>query len=321
MKHNTQLHALLKPTGPYTVGTCKIDVFDQNRPELGHPQGRLIPIQVYFPLEQGEHIPYPKILEGRIPQKFLPLNVLGYSKPSSTSALKKGEFPLVLMNHGSDVALTDYAILMEDLASHGFVAISLQHQLATDLSLKENRSGRSVLKHGQVIENILCVFEWLEENNRTLFNQRLNTHKIALMGHSMGANAALLLASRVAAAFRPKPATLFPRQEKAETVNEAIIILDGEFPCPSLSSSQFPILFCLSEERKAYQEERGTLDFLKRMSYPLKHYTGTKHISFMDHGLVLEDENYFNGTTENKIHFYQSLRQDIFCFLKEQGIE
>lgn len=37
---------LLKPTGPYTVGISRFDFHDENRREINHPNGRMIPIPV-----------------------------------------------------------------------------------------------------------------------------------------------------------------------------------------------------------------------------------------------------------------------------------
>ena len=70
---------LLKPTGPYTVVISRFDLHDENRLEINHPNGRLIPIQIYFPMKMGEHIPQPKVFEDRAPKTFSPLETQVYS--------------------------------------------------------------------------------------------------------------------------------------------------------------------------------------------------------------------------------------------------
>ena len=54
---------LPKPTGPYRIGTAKYDLEDVYRKDFQFPNGRLLPIQIYFPMEQGSHAIFPKIFE------------------------------------------------------------------------------------------------------------------------------------------------------------------------------------------------------------------------------------------------------------------
>lgn len=49
------LKTLPQPTGPHRVGMAKYDLEDIYRKDFTFPSGRLIPIQVYFPLEKGTH--------------------------------------------------------------------------------------------------------------------------------------------------------------------------------------------------------------------------------------------------------------------------
>jgi hypothetical protein len=41
------------PTGPYHTGTVKYIFVNIYRNDIQFPNGKLIPIQIYFPLEQG----------------------------------------------------------------------------------------------------------------------------------------------------------------------------------------------------------------------------------------------------------------------------
>jgi hypothetical protein len=59
----TTLDVLPVPTGPHLVGTVKYDLTDTYRKDLKFPNGRLIPIQVYFPLDKGPHTLDSKIFE------------------------------------------------------------------------------------------------------------------------------------------------------------------------------------------------------------------------------------------------------------------
>ncbi|MBA2726897.1 MAG: hypothetical protein H0U49_01825 [Parachlamydiaceae bacterium] len=59
----TTTDALPAPTGPHLIGTVKYDLNDSYRKDLEFPNGRLIPIQIYFPMQKGNHTLYPKIFE------------------------------------------------------------------------------------------------------------------------------------------------------------------------------------------------------------------------------------------------------------------
>ncbi|AIL13034.1 hypothetical protein IM40_05180 [Candidatus Paracaedimonas acanthamoebae] len=72
----------LLPSGQYIVGTVQFDLYDENRPELKFPKGRLIPCQFYFPINKGYHKTYEKSLEPRGNRRFPLLKSVCFSKPS-----------------------------------------------------------------------------------------------------------------------------------------------------------------------------------------------------------------------------------------------
>ncbi|MES2121545.1 MAG: hypothetical protein V4492_02065, partial [Chlamydiota bacterium] len=116
------------PTGPYQIGVAQFDLFDPNRKEIEYPQGRLIPVMVYFPMQRGLHAPRDKIFDERAPDPWEPLKVKVHSQKAELAQLAGGPHPVIILNHGKDVTLADYAFLAEDLSSHGYVVLSLQHQ-------------------------------------------------------------------------------------------------------------------------------------------------------------------------------------------------
>lgn len=307
------------PTGTYLVGLFKIDLYDPYRKEMSYPEGRLIPIQFYFPVEKGNHKSQPKVFEQRAPQNFPRLEVMGYSKLTDFSHILPGKHPLIILNHANLAAMTDYACIAEELASHGYVVVTIQHQLNTDPISAPFSSARSTAKHSHIIDNILYVFEWIKEH----YSEMIDANKVGLIGHSMGGNALLLLANRVSSPFRESLLSLLPRELSGNEIRECIVFIDGEFSYPMTKA--YPILFCLSDERKFYQESIGTMDDLTQKGYSFHHYKGTRHISFMDHSSVLEEtsvtnEKFFNGTESECKFFWKKLRSDILGFLRENGV-
>ena len=320
------LKSLPMPTGSYQVGMAKYDLMDPFRQEIEYPSGRPIPVQIYFPTKRGPQILHPKVFEDRGPDKWPPLEVEVYSQKADIASLaSESKHPLVLLNHGDMVAMTDYAYIAEDLASHGYIVVAIQHQLKTDPDEPKFWKERSISRYGKVIDNMLYVFEWLQENQTNLFNNTLDLKKIGLIGHSMGGNSLLLFANRASNAFKKKQnEALFPYVDSSG-VKEAIIVLDsGGFPYPN--HHQYPLFLLMSEEREAYQKKSGTYDDMVKIGHKVKYYKGSKHISFMDHGYidpqnpVNPNEHYFNGTLEERKDFFDQVRNDILEFLNKSGI-
>lgn len=321
------LKNLPMPTGPYQVGIAKYDLTDPSRKEIEYPKGRLIPIQIYFPMQKGSHTLHHKIFEERTPGKWPPLDVEVYGRKAHLTALAdESKHPVIFLNHGDTVAMTDYAYIAEDLASHGYVVAAIQHQLKTDPDEPKFWKERSMSKYGRVIDNMLYVFEWLQEKQASLFNNTLDLKKVGLIGHSMGGNALLLFANRASNIFKKKQMdSLLPHTDKTSG-KEAIIVLDtGGFPYPN--HNQYPLFLLLSEELEDYQKKSGAYEDMVLIGHKVKYYKGSKHISFMDHGYidsqnpVNRNEHYFNGTLEERKAFFDKVRNDIREFLNKNGIE
>lgn len=323
--HIDSLAALPEPTGPYRIGNVKYDLDDDYRKNFQFPQGRLIPIQIYFPLEKGNHSIYPKIFEERAALgPFEPLNVNGHSESTDLSLLIGGQHPVVIMNHASCVAMTDYAFLAEDLASHGYIVVSIQHDLKSDENGPAFWEGRSCTRNAKVIDNILYVFEWLKTTQATLFNGKINIKRVGLIGHSLGGNSLLLLLNRTLDSFKKDTrSALLPRVDQKD-VKECLVLMETtRFSFPL--NSRFPLFFLLAEERETYQKETGCYEQMARAGHKLCYYKGSTHISFMDHAYVnpqrhidLEEE-YFNGTLEERKAFFEMVRKDVRNFLYESG--
>lgn len=310
------------PTGPHFVGTVKYDLTDIYRKDLEFPNGRLIPIQIYFPMEKGNHSLYPKIFEERVPGPWEPLQVKVHSKKADLSFLVGNDHPVIILNHASGVAMTDYAFLAEDLSSHEYIVVSIQHDLQSDNEGPSFWDGSSCSRNAKVIDNILYVFEWLKLTQPTLFAGKIDLKRIGLIGHSLGGNSLLLWANRTLNSFYKdtRPALLSRIDQKG--VKECLILMETtRFSYPL--NSRYPLFFLLSEERESYHKETGCCDEIVRSGHQVRYYKGSTHISFMDHGyisaptLIDPNEPYFSGTIEERKVFFDEIRKDIREFLKK----
>ncbi len=316
------LEAVPTPTGPYRIGTVKYDLEDVHRKDLQFPDGRLIPIQIYFPIEKGIHALYPKIFEERALRLGEPLNVKVHSQKADLSLLVGNESPVIFLNHASSVSMTDYAFLAEDLSSHGYVVISIQHDLQSDQEIPPFWEGSSCSRNAKIIDNILYVFEWLKTTQVTLFAGKIDLKRVGLIGHSLGGNSLLLWANRTLDSFYKdiRPA-LLPRIDQ-KNVKECLVLMETTRFSYALNN-RYPLFFLLSEERERYQKDTGCYHEMIRSGHKVRYYKGSTHVSFMDHGyispsaLINPNDLYFNGTLEERRVFFDEIRRDIRGFLKQ----
>ncbi len=310
------------PTGPHRIGTAKYDLEDGYRKDFKFPNGRQIPIQIYFPMEKGPHAVHKKIFEERAAiGPFEPLKVKVHSEQADPSLLVGEHHPVVFLNHASSVAMTDYAFLAEDLSSHGYVVISIQHDLQSDAEGPPFWEGRSCSRNAKVIDNLLFAFEWLKTTQETLFGGKLDLKRVGFIGHSLGGNSLLLWANRTLDSFHKDNRTALLYREDQKNVRECLILMETTRFSFSLNT-RFPMFFLLAEEREEYQQKTGGKSQMLQAGHKVCYYKGSTHVSFMDHGyispptLVNPDEPYFNGTLEERTAFFTQIRKDIRDFLK-----
>jgi dienelactone hydrolase len=317
------LDSVPMPTGPYQVGTTKYDLVDEWRKELQHPKGRLIPIQIYFPMLQGRHVAHSKIFEESAPTKWGHLDVLVYSRRADLSLMIEGIHPLILLNPGTDIAMTDYASISEDLASHGYVVVAIQHSLKTDAEEPQFWKERTLSRLARIIDNLLYVFQWLKANQNNLFHQKIDLMRVGCIGHSSGGNALLLLACRASNKdFKESTLgdSLFFRDPPHNAQECCILLETSNMPYPH--HHRYPLFFLFAEKRESYQKKSGIYDELTRLGYQVRYYEGAGHLSFMDHGyfnpppLFEHIGPYFNGTAEERKAFFELMRKEIRDFLK-----
>lgn len=311
------------PTGPHRIGTAKYDLEDIYRKDFTFPNGRLIPIQIYFPLDKGPHTLDSKIFEKRaFIGPWEPLQMKVYSQKTALSLMVGNDLPIILLNHASCVPLSDYSFLAEDLASHGNLVISIQHDLTSDEDGPSFWEGSSCSRNAKVVDNLLYVFEWLKTTQHTLFQEKINLKRIGLVGHSLGANSLLLWVNRTLDTLNQdiRPALL--SREDQHGVKECLILMEPtRFSFPM--NSRYPLFFLFAEEREDYQKKTGCCNQMIESGHQVNYYKGSTHISFMDHGYICPPrlfnphEYYFKGTLEERIAFFDKVRKDIRTFLKK----
>jgi len=135
---------LPKPSGPYAVGTTSLHFFDETRPETftrDTSDHRELFARVWYPADvpAGETpISYcenaheiSRAMTGPTPMPSFLFDHLALTKTRSYRdaeiAPGKQRFPVVIFSHGYWGSVSQCTALMQELASHGYVAVSLGH--------------------------------------------------------------------------------------------------------------------------------------------------------------------------------------------------
>ena len=127
---------LQPPTGAYAVGITRYAFVDTGRPELfteDPDDHREVTATVWYPAEMVEgadRAPYYP-MAGEIVERFPYPDSLAGIETSSWLDLPcaggKERFPVIIFNHGWGEHVGQSTILMQELASHGFVVFSIGH--------------------------------------------------------------------------------------------------------------------------------------------------------------------------------------------------
>jgi len=132
--------SLPEPSGPYGVGTFAYSITDDARKERYSPtRNRELYVEVWYPADKRASADFPvrtlfqELYEGDYTRQSL---LFGYLRHVPThshvrapiAAKDEGRFPVLLFNHALELGFTSQnQLLMEHLASHGYVIFSIAH--------------------------------------------------------------------------------------------------------------------------------------------------------------------------------------------------
>lgn len=140
LTHELPIFSLPEPSGPYGVGTFEYSITDDSRKERYSPtRNREIYVEVWYPAEKSASGAFPvrtlfqELYEGDYTQQSLLFGYLRHIPTHShvhapVAAPEHGPFPVLLFNHALEIGFTSQnQLLMEQLASHGYVIFSIAH--------------------------------------------------------------------------------------------------------------------------------------------------------------------------------------------------
>ncbi len=222
---------LLAPDGSYPVGTRTIVLTDQNRKEIysGKDEARRFMIEIWYPAmppapgeKPADWMPEAKIVAPaiadyiKLPHYFL--DHLTLVKSSSYTNIPSnragGPYPVLIFSHGWNGFRQQSTFLMQELASHGYVVVAMEHPYGSRLSvfpdgtiipnnpsaLPKGKPDNEYEAAGRILVNqwagdISFALDYLVGLNQTdpqgQFNNLLALDKIGVFGHSTGGGATI----------------------------------------------------------------------------------------------------------------------------------
>ncbi len=297
------IFSLPEPTGGYRIGVEALVLKDENRAEIftSDPlDHRQIPLMVWYPAEIGTDaqpasywLDQPQISRQLTGMLGLPFFLLDHLQMVKTHAIegappasRQTQFPVILFSHGYRLGyLQQNTSLMETLASHGYVVISVGHPFQAAAVPDENgalirfasESAPRFSQDAAFREDSLSI--WTDDlrfvlNHLSDFQQgkflpalagRLDLNKVGVAGMSFGGSAASRLCLK-------------------EIRCKALLTLDSPQYEPVLSQPlQQPALFFAAEQSEYVRKE--VFEQVNAPAYLLT-IQGSAHYDFTDLTLV-----------------------------------
>lgn len=208
---------LPKLSGPYSVGTSIFHLVDRTRkdpvePRSGRP--RELMIQLWYPAKASQQTTAPYLADSALigamkQDAYLDLSsdvlerwrgLLSHSILNGKIIESPQKIPLILFSHGFGVSRSNYTLILEDLASNGFMVAAIDHPASGLTIIPDGRVVSLVPdslgpdgKADAMVKDASFVLDMLLNGKQEAgkFSSRIDTRKIGMFGHSLGGAAAL----------------------------------------------------------------------------------------------------------------------------------
>jgi len=126
------------PTGPYPVGTASLHLVDRSRPDpvAGAGHFRELMAAVWYPAWDAGRFPRAPWMPAAVLRELL--GSAGFDPEAVAAPLtaghegapvwrRGGRLPVVLFSHGAHDHRADHTVVVQELASHGYVVVTVDH--------------------------------------------------------------------------------------------------------------------------------------------------------------------------------------------------
>lgn len=219
---------LPEPTGPHPVGTVELHLVDTSRPDpdAGPGHYRQLMASLWYPA-RGDADRYPRVpwmpaavLRALLASADFPPDVvlapLTAGHEGAPVHRTVGSLPVIVYSHGAGSHRSDHTVIVQELASHGYVVVTVDHvndafsQLPDGQVVTPVRDGRHAMRAVDYATDIRFVLDCVEQlaaghnpdSGRRPLPDRLcevlDTSRIGMFGWSKGgtATACVLLTDR-----------------------------------------------------------------------------------------------------------------------------
>jgi len=166
------------PSGKYIIGSTNYTITDESRGEIhtDDPNDkRELFVEVWYPanLEEVEDIPdvkplWQELYIGELDRVSFFMNYLKgigtHSYPDVPPNSDNGHFPVILFNHGLQMFTAQSTLLMEHLASHGYIIVSIAHPYES-LRVNLPKAGTVLPEFIRSIEKFQEAMTWIEKTS------------------------------------------------------------------------------------------------------------------------------------------------------------
>jgi dienelactone hydrolase len=200
---------LPRPTGPYPLGTVELHLVDRSRPDpvAGPGHYRELMAGIWYPARDAARYPRAPWLAAA-PTRAL-LESAGFAADAALAPrtagrlgapVQRGRWPVVVFSHGAHDQRADTTIIVQELASHGYVVVTVDH---TYDAFSEFPDGRLTVPREDVvmappdfardIRSVLDKIEGFARGDGADLRGALDLDRIGVFGWSKGGTATALV--------------------------------------------------------------------------------------------------------------------------------
>jgi pimeloyl-ACP methyl ester carboxylesterase len=307
------------PSGTHAVGRLYMVWTDSSRRDpVDSTRPRELPVWIWYPAgpapsAEGQPVLPPEWQARRIETLTTKLGpavarAAGSLKihariaaPWQASASRR---PVLLFTPGLGWLASDYSVLLEDLASHGYVVVGLAspgfadvvrfadgREVVRTLGIGERIGADQAIVHADAAY-VLDRLRAMAEDPHGLLHDQVDLERIGVLGHSLGGTTALMLAARDSTIRAAVNIDGDPMGDVlGVTPRQPLLLISSESPTiaelPPGSSSEHVTLVRQGLERS---EQRRTNDWRRISAHARTAYRvrvlGTRHLNFEDAALA-----------------------------------
>lgn len=216
---------LPKPTGSFPVGRRAFYWTDESRAETitnDESDKRKLFVQLWYPAQKSDknsaavYIPDLEELQTQNPNLSFLRTLQTHTKEDAHIAKSKKNFPVIIFSPGLGSSISKYTVILENLASHGFVVAAINHAYdAGDFKFPDGQVVRYATnlwdkpvsdswtadtrkrffderRKGWAEDISYVINQLIKLNGEDSFKKLIDMENIGVLGHSFGGQAATL---------------------------------------------------------------------------------------------------------------------------------